>query len=147
MRYRSTVTGATWAAGRFGSALEFNGTGALVTVNDSASLALTSGMTLEAWVYPTSTALAWKDVIYKGDDIYYLEGSSPQGGVPAMGGTFCAASPCGTAALAVNTWTHLAGTYDGTVMRLYVNGLEVNSRAQAGPIQTSTWALTIGGDS
>ena len=48
------ITGATWtASGRFGAALSFNGTNALITINDSASLRLTAGMTLEAWVNPT----------------------------------------------------------------------------------------------
>ena len=46
----------------------------LVTVNNSASLQLTSAMTLEAWVFPTTVNSAWRDVIYKGDDNYYLDG-------------------------------------------------------------------------
>ena len=52
-----------------------------------------------------------------------------------------------TAALATNTWTHLAMTYDGTTMRLYVNGTQVATRAQTGSIATSTSALRIGGNS
>ena len=40
-------------AGRFGSALDFDGVNDWVTVTDSASLRLTSGMTLEGWAYPT----------------------------------------------------------------------------------------------
>ena len=142
------LTGATWTtAGRYGNALQFNGSGALVTINDSTSLNLTTGMTLEAWVYPTVSGGGWKDVIYKGtNDIYYLEGSSDNGGVPAMGGTFSPSPLYGTAGLPVNTWSHLAATYDGATMRLYVNGVQVASRAQTGPIQTSTGPLTIGGD-
>src|SRR5262249_41448197 len=42
------------AAGKFGGALQFNGTSSVVTVPDSASLRLSSGMTLEAWVDPTT---------------------------------------------------------------------------------------------
>ena len=48
----------------------------------------------------------------------------------------------GTGALTLNTWTHLAATYDGATMRMYVNGVQVTSRAQTGAIQTSTGALT-----
>src|SRR3989475_5969979 len=50
-----TISAATWTtAGRFGNALVFNGTSARVTVPDAASLQLTTGMTLEAWVFPTA---------------------------------------------------------------------------------------------
>jgi glucose/arabinose dehydrogenase len=103
-------------------------------------------MTLEAWVNPSTVTSAWRDVIYKGDDIYYLEGTSTSGGVAAMGGTFSPSPLYGTATPPVNTWTHLAATYDGVIMRLYVNGAQVASRAQTGNILTSTNPLQIGGD-
>jgi len=142
-----TISGATWtASGKYGTALSFNGTNALVTINNAASLQLTSGMTLEAWVYPTTVSNKWRDVIYKGNNNYYLEGSSNNSRRPALGGTF--GSPIyGTAALTANTWTHLAGTYDGATMSLYINGVQVTSRAQTGAIATSTNPLQIGGDS
>ena len=47
----------------------------------------------------------------------------------------------------MNTWAHLAATYDGATMRFYVNGVQVASRAQTGAIATSTNPLQIGGDS
>ena len=37
----------------------------------------------------------------------------------------------------VNTWTHLAATYDGTTLRLYVNGVQVAQKAQTGTLATS----------
>jgi hypothetical protein len=48
--------------------------------------------------------------------------------------------------VALNTWTHLAGTFDGTTLRLYVNGTEVGTRAVAGPMATSTGVLRMGGN-
>ena len=42
-----------------------NGSDAMVTVPDSASLDLSTGMTLEAWVYPTAALSGWRDVIFK----------------------------------------------------------------------------------
>ena len=53
----------------------------------------------------------------------------------------------GRAALAVNTWTHLALTYDGATLCLYVNGVQVSSLARTGNLATSAHPLEIGGDS
>ena len=60
-----TLTNATWAgatAGKFGNALTFNGTNATVTIPDTTSLDLTTGMTLEAWVRPTGLGDGWRTV-------------------------------------------------------------------------------------
>jgi hypothetical protein len=102
-------------------------------------------MTLEAWINPSALTGVWRDVIYKGNDNYYLEAESTSG-KPATGGTF-GAPLFGTAAPALNTWTHVTGTYDGTTLRFFVNGVQVSSRAQTGAIATSTNPLQIGGDS
>ena len=106
-------------------------------------------MTLEAWVNPSTISNAWRDVIYKIHDDYYLEATSNNGTVPGGGGTFGStdAPVYGTAGLTANTWTHLALTYDGATLRLYVNGVQVSSAAHTGNILTSTGALQIGGDS
>jgi hypothetical protein len=146
-----TITGATWTLqGRFGSALDFDGLSALVTIPDAPSLRLTTAMTLEAWVKPSTVTSAWWDVIYKGNDNYFLEATAPTGdGVPAGGGTFDANDVVmyGAAPLAVSSWTHLALTYDGATLRLYVNGVQVASQAQTGSLVTSANPLQIGGDS
>jgi len=49
--------------------------------------------------------------------------------------------------LAANTWTYLAATFDGSMLRLYVNGVQVGSAALSGGIRTSAGALRIGGNS
>jgi hypothetical protein len=50
------IANATWTtAGRYGKALVSNGTSSWVTIADAPSLDLTTGMTLEAWIYPTTS--------------------------------------------------------------------------------------------
>src|SRR5262249_19613060 len=120
---------------------------AMVTIADSASLHLTTGLTLEAWVFPTALSSSWSDVIYKGSDTYFLMGTTPQSQLPDMGGTFASTNLYGTSALPLNTWTHLAGTYDGSMMRFYVNGVQVASQPQTGTVPANSGLLSIGGDS
>ena len=144
-----TISNATWTTnGKYGRALSFNGSSARVNVPNSASLQLATRMTLEAWVNPTTVSAAWRDVIYKGTDNYYIEGTSAQGGAPAGGGTFGGAGANATAASALpaNSWSHLALTYDGAALRLYVNGNLVATQSKTGTIATSTSQLQIGGD-
>ncbi len=53
----------------------------------------------------------------------------------------------GTDVLPLNTWTHVAGTYDGSVMRLHINAtLDASKDIGAGPIGVSTDPLRIGND-
>jgi PKD repeat protein len=140
-----TVATASWTAGRFGNALSFDGQLAAVTIPDAPSLDLTTGMTLEAWVYPTALN-GVTDIIYKDTIKYYLVGSMTAGSAPSVGGDFASTSLSGTSALPLNTWSHVAGTYDGNTMRLYVNGVLVSSTAQTGNISTSLGSLMIGGN-
>ena len=71
-----TLANATWASGgKYGNALSFNGTNAWVTVNSSTSLALTNGMTVEAWVNPTTLGNAYRTVVFReqpGSEVYSL---------------------------------------------------------------------------
>ncbi|HJV36614.1 LamG domain-containing protein, partial [Geomonas sp.] len=143
-----TLTNTTWTTGKYGNALSFNGTSSMVTVKDSTSLHLSTGMTLEAWVMPTKISSVWQDVIYKGNDAFYLEATSPTYSEP-VGSANSSTSyrVYGTSALTANTWAHLAATFDGTTSRLYVNGALVASKSQSVPIPSSTSPLQIGGDS
>jgi Concanavalin A-like lectin/glucanases superfamily len=45
----------------------------------------------------------------------------------------------GTTASPVNAWTHVALTYDGAALRLYVNGTQVATGAASGAIQARVY--------
>jgi chitodextrinase len=147
---QGTVLGASWSTqGRYGGALSFNGTSSLVQVADSASLDLTTGMTLSAWVMPTVSQSGWRTILQKQTDAYFLNASSGAGALrPAGGGTFGSSTPyvAGPTASPVNAWTHVALTYDGVTLRLFVNGTQVTTRATTGTIQATNSPLWIGGN-
>jgi len=145
-----SLSNTLWSAGgKFGGALSFNGSNARVNVADSASLHLTTGMTLEAWVKPTSLS-NWSTVVFKERTGYYAEAlyantdnNRPSANVFTSGDNDLR----GTAQLALGTWTHLAATYNGSALTLYVNGAATASAAASGSIATNTGALRIGGNS
>jgi hypothetical protein len=145
-----TINGADWAEqGKFGHALSFNGTNALVVVNFAQSLNLSAAMTEEAWVYPTATQSSWSTILHRETDAYYLHASSPAGPMyPAGGGIFNGTEQysAATNGIPLNTWTHLATTYDGTTLKIYVNGAMVSTKSVSGVIQTNSNPLRIGGN-
>ena len=145
-----TIAGAVrTTAGKFGSALTFDGVNDWVTVPDNTSLDLSTRATLEAWVFPTALGGAWRTALLKeqpGQLVYALyahnDVSRPSGHLFTTGDLFSN----GTAALPLNAWTHLAMSWDGTTQRLYVNGAQVASRALAGTLPNSTGVLRFGGN-
>ena len=145
-----TLSNATWVTnGRFGKALSFNGTNAWVTVPDANALDLTSALTIEAWVQPT-TVTGWRTILLKerGGNLSYGLYSSDDLSLPSgwlrIGNADV--SLRGPTALPVGTWSHVALTYGGGTMRVYVNGSQVATVNRTGSITTSTGALRIGGN-
>jgi hypothetical protein len=143
-----TISGATRTAGRNGGGLTFDGINDWVSVNDSSSLDLTTGITLEAWVRPVNVN-DWQTVIIKerpGQLSYALYSSihtrRPSAHVYTTGDMALE----GPSALPTLTWSHLAMTWDGLTMRIYVNGSQVASSALAGAAVTSASPLRIGGN-
>jgi hypothetical protein len=52
-----------------------------------------------------------------------------------------------TSSFGLNTWTYEAMTWNGTTLRLFVNGVEVVNRTVSGSLAVSPGALRLGGDS
>jgi hypothetical protein len=154
-----SITGAVRVPGRVGGALSFNGISDWVTVFDGAAgtpLDATAGVTIEAWVNPTALG-GWDTVVLKERGInalsyslYANDGSPEPGGfaVPAGYVRVQGVEPAvrGAELLPLDTWTHLATTYDGTTQRIYVDGVEVASRPQTGPIEAGDGPVRIGGN-
>jgi hypothetical protein len=120
-----------------------------VTVPDAAVLDLTSAFTIEAWIY-ASTVSGWRTVMLKeapnslAYGLYSGNGSSrPAGWAQAAGRDYFVNA---TANLVANTWTHVATTYDGTTLRMFINGTQVSTAAGPAALAVSTGALRIGGN-
>jgi hypothetical protein len=147
--HTGTLTGPTWStAGKTGAALSFDGVNDSVRVNDANDLDLTTAMTLEAWVRPTTLG-NWRTVLFKEQtshmtySLYAATVSSRPSGQSYIGGERDVRSPT---ALPTATWSHLATTYDGSVLRLYVNGTQVSTLNASGAMAVSTGPLKIGGN-
>jgi hypothetical protein len=145
-----SISGAAWlTSGKFGSTLLFNGTSDRVNISDSSSLDLTTGMTLEAWVYPTSLG-SWRTVILKETSnglafgLYASNDSSRPAAYINVGGVDRSAT--GANSLPPNAWSHLAATYNGTTLLLYVNGTQVASASISGSIPVSSNPMRVGGN-
>jgi PKD repeat protein/glucose/arabinose dehydrogenase len=145
-----TLSGATrTTAGRYGGALSFDGVNDWVTVADSASLDLTTGITMEAWVRPAALGTTWRTVVLKeqpGQLSYALYGNTSTTRPSVHVYTNDDVGLRGPAALPLNTWTHLAATWNAVTMRLYVNGTEVANSPLTGTALTSSSPLRIGGN-
>lgn len=143
---------AAWStAGRFGGALDFDGVNDWVTIADANDLDIRDAITLEAWVNPRSLS-GWNTILLKeastglayslyANDFYPLH---PAGYLNVGGSTDV--SVVDTTALPLNAWSHVAMTYDGAMMRLYINGREAGRRALTGRIVATNKELRIGGN-
>lgn len=120
------VRGARWTAdGRFGGAAVFDGRESRIEIDESAAWNLRDGMTLEAWVQPAADMRGEPAIISRSGNAFYLDIASDNGPRhAAAGGRFGGIPDYARLADAVpaGVWTHLAATFDGQAIRIYVDG-------------------------
>jgi Concanavalin A-like lectin/glucanases superfamily/Fibronectin type III domain/Lysyl oxidase len=126
-------------------AVSLDGSNDYVNVPTSASLNLSSPITLEAWIKPTRipTSGSFNSVLSKSES-YSLQFNGPrlEFTIIQFGTRQRLQAPSG--ALAVNGTYHVVGTYDGATRRLYVNGVQVASAALTGGATSSSNRLGLG---
>lgn len=127
-----TFSGAPiWTTGRFGRALDFDGTDDYVWCPDNSTLDIlpTGGLTVEAWVYPHSVGGGhWRAIVAKrnlGGSVTNYEVCLDQTSGNLL---FYSGSTIWTSDVAVpaNQWSYLAVTVDGSIgtARFYRNGIQ-----------------------
>ena len=127
-----TASGISYVPGKVGNAFYFpNSPFVSFGVPDAPSLNLTNSISIEAWVYPTGLPLGFGPILEKGNRtestiayrflMWSLSGQcylSAAIGTPSLGYQ----SVSGTNVVQTNTWSHVAMTYDGAALNVYVNG-------------------------
>jgi Tfp pilus assembly protein PilX len=142
--------GPAWIAGILNDALDFDGSDDLVLVADDPSLDITDNITLMAWIRPNKTATQYviRKALFDSTDGYELS-------LSATGKVFFRLNQASNAnsyridsttsyPVDGTTWMHIAATYDGAVMRLYLDGVEEASLNAAINISANDTDLSIG---
>jgi concanavalin A-like lectin/glucanase superfamily protein len=150
----------TYAPSEVGQSFVFDGVSSAITVTDAPDLTPTS-LTVDFWFMsninlPDATnhpqiPLIYKldpaddaNIVSKGYDFFYQFGALGFG-LPSTGGARTIVySSTGSTSITAGTWHHLAGTYDSSGQKLYLDGQLVNSGPNFGPIQYQSAAIQFG---
>jgi hypothetical protein len=146
--------GAGYGPGMVGQAFSLDGANDYVRVENGPDLNPTNAVTLESWVYlnnyATGSGYNNAAIIRKDGECsarQYLLSASPNGtfrahiGITNVGYYYVDSSVTPQN----QTWYHVAETYNGTNLCIYVNGVLAGSTPVSGRIITTTQPLCIGG--
>jgi len=137
----------SWVTGidGFGTALALTGSEYGV-VPDTGSLDITDSISMAAWIRPSQ--FGFQRILRKvtGNTGYeLLLGSAPSSRV-WMRFNF-SSNVISTSSYPINgDWMHVAATWDGAVMRMYINGVQEASVPFTGTIASNTVGLGVGAD-
>ncbi|MDB6016774.1 MAG: Immunoglobulin I-set domain protein [Pedosphaera sp.] len=153
------MNGTSFAPGKVGQAFSFNGTNQFVSVPDAPALnPTTNGITFEGWVYPKSFPSSGSVVIFSKHDLVsgviqftfdVLKNANNNtwvfsAAVQQPGNQFVIINLTSTP-LQLNTWYHVAMTYQNQSLYVYLNGA-LQTSATCGPLLTTTAPMSIGGE-
>lgn len=137
----------TWVAGKYGYALQFNGSTQYSTVADNPALEIAGPWTVACWVKPlalpsTTAALVIKGILDANENYHLALTSAGKVEVGFADGT-TRHTATGATVLSVGTWYHLVGWYDKVNLKLYVNGNLDAIAANTSTPHTNTSTLTL----
>ena len=142
-----TIHGATWANLETGKwALSFGSENDYVDCGNPNSLRITNAITLEAWIKADdvtgSRAIIgkWWSGPIEGSYLLIIEGGMYK--MYIIDGEAVHGAGGGTPEVGV--WHHVVGTFDGFVIKIYVDGSEVGSTDYAGAIKDTDYKVGIG---
>ncbi|MCP4452841.1 MAG: LamG domain-containing protein, partial [Planctomycetes bacterium] len=139
---------AQWTTGHLGGALQLDGINAYVDCGADATLDITDVITLSVWVNPADAGNGEHNpFMAKGDHAYTLKhGPGNAFEFLLYQGAWNYIQVPVTEAFNGN-WYHLTGTYDGTQLKLYVNGMLGATLETGGAIDSSADAVNLGRNS
>jgi hypothetical protein len=136
-------------SGISGNAVQFNGLGKnYLYLYDSQYTRPTNELTLEAWVKPEqnlfSTTTPYQTVISKSTifELSLSDTGAVRGGITNSDGVRVAFDAAN--AILMGQWNHIAMTYNGSVIKLYANGIKVGEKAQTGLVMDSNTLVYFG---
>ena len=147
----SVEGGPEWVEAMFGGGLFFDATDDQIVVPSSETLDITDEITLMAWIKPGPNLTAdWRTIMGKaptsvlGQNSFAYDFRTDQNGTLRyslnLGGWQYVLGP----QLTEDTWYHVAGTYDGAELILYVDGAPVGTTQAAGTIEVVADPLCVG---